>query len=88
MKENRSGALVRSQTTGLKRFLGSEGLEEAREQMAVSWTNDAATRGMAVAAGVKAAPAGLARVLGLRGCRGARWGNGRGTQVPQPLGFV
>ena len=41
---------------------------------------------MAVAAGVKAAPApGLARVLGLRGCRGARWGNGRGTAGPGSL---
>ncbi|KAB0367991.1 hypothetical protein FD755_021315 [Muntiacus reevesi] len=41
---------------------------------------------MAVVAGVKAAPApGLARVLGLRGCRGARWGNGTGTAGPGSL---
>ncbi|XP_024604131.1 N-alpha-acetyltransferase 38, NatC auxiliary subunit isoform X1 [Neophocaena asiaeorientalis asiaeorientalis] len=41
---------------------------------------------MAVAAGVKAAPAqGLARVLGLRGRRGARWGDGGGTAAPGSL---
>ncbi|TKC47992.1 hypothetical protein EI555_000279, partial [Monodon monoceros] len=43
-------------------------------------------RRMAVAAGVKAAPAqGLARVLGLRGRRGARWGDGGGTAAPGSL---
>uniref|UniRef100_A0A8C6DTW7 N-alpha-acetyltransferase 38, NatC auxiliary subunit n=1 Tax=Moschus moschiferus TaxID=68415 RepID=A0A8C6DTW7_MOSMO len=41
---------------------------------------------MAVAAGVKAAPApGLVRVLGLRGCRGARWENRTGTAGPGSL---
>ncbi|XP_010994811.1 N-alpha-acetyltransferase 38, NatC auxiliary subunit isoform X1 [Camelus dromedarius] len=43
---------------------------------------------MVVAVGVKAAPApGLARarVLGLRGRRGARWGNEGGTAAPDSL---